>query len=138
MECLLKFDAQPAPTSKTANAREVYAPRFSLSEETNFMDDFDDWKTMHILKNADLNGIMNKQTRSEPIKVDRMGNQTLVEVNEEGVEVTAAAYLPCYFQSCSPKPFNISHPFGFLLWDKQTKSPLSMGRVLQFEGESIA
>jgi serpin B len=79
---------------------------------------------------ADFSGI----TGDKDLKISEVYHQAFVDVNEEGTEAAAASSVQFVTRSVyAPNPvpvFFANRPFIFFIWEKNTKSALFLGRVV--------
>ncbi|XP_019479837.1 PREDICTED: plasma protease C1 inhibitor isoform X2 [Hipposideros armiger] len=67
-------------------------------------------------------------TEDPNLQVSAMQHQTVLELTETGVEAAAASAVSV---ARSLRIFEVQQPFLFLLWDRQHKFPVFMGRVYE-------
>lgn len=67
-------------------------------------------------------------TEDSDFQVSAMQHQTVLELTETGVEAAAASAVSV---ARSLRIFEVQQPFLFLLWDRQHKFPVFMGRVYE-------
>ncbi|MCO4748364.1 MAG: serpin family protein [Proteobacteria bacterium] len=71
---------------------------------------------------------------SEPLQISDVIHKSFVKVNEEGTEAAAATAVIIATRSATPRPvevpeFRADRPFVFLIWDRETETPLFVGRI---------
>jgi len=67
--------------------------------------------------------------------IDKVFHQAFVEVNEEGTEAAAATAVIILGEKGLPSGFRADHPFIFLIYHKETKTVLFLGRVVNPKSE---
>jgi len=84
---------------------------------------------------ADFSGVNGKQASEAALDITAVLHQAFVEVNEKGTEAAAAAAVVLQAGNGHvPKPFTADHPFIFAIRDRETKSILFLGRVVNPKG----
>ncbi len=105
----------------------LYFPKFKFAYEQSLVN------TLKALgmeiafgDNADFSGINDK----EPLKISNVLHKAYIKVDEEGTEAAAVTSVTVGTTSVGPgEPFNVDHPFVFIIKEKYTKAILFAGVV---------
>ncbi len=134
---ILKFVQNYENKLKAKASMEIAMPRLNVDEEVDLMEELKDWPVMQMIKEADLNGSLLEREGGDPLKAQKMINATKMKLDEEGVVIKAATYTPCYYESCPPQPFDVNRSFGYVFWDKESKTILGIGKVTHLDGDPV-
>lgn len=104
-------------------------PRFKLEQTTNLKKQLEAMGINDLFSDrADLSGISSKAQ----LKVSDAIHKAFVEVNEEGTEAAAATCVTMVARcAVMGMPFNVNHPFLFLIRSRDPNVILFMGSVRQ-------
>ncbi len=128
------MDFIASPNFKKRKALIIEVPKFTSEDETDLLKDFENWELMKSVKGANFNGsLVTVKNNPRPIRVDKIVSRTLFKMDENGVEIAAAAYSPTGLQSCDPE-CKINSPFLYFFYDQKTQTVFGCGRVLKLEG----
>jgi serpin B len=107
---------------------EVALPRFSVAGKADLAKALTALGLGRAFSNADFSGI----ATAERLSLDKLIHEVHVDVNEEGVEASAATAVPVKRRSLtgsSDRTFRADRPFLFLIRDDPTGCLLFLGRV---------
>lgn len=111
---------------------QAWLPKFKLTSS------FDLNKTLESLGITDafhsMKANFSGMDGSHDLFISKVTHKAFVEVNEEGTEAAAATGVGMVFASAPislPPVFRADHPFLFLIYDRQTRTILFMGRLTE-------
>jgi len=110
----------------------AYIPRFKFTQRFNLSKNLYDMGMEDAFSSAaDFSGINGRKD----LYISKVIHKAFVEVNEEGTEATAATAVIMIKASIIEEKieelvFKADHPFIFLIRDKETRSILFIGRVM--------
>jgi len=107
----------------------LWLPRFSLDQKLELKEALTGMGMPDLFtkRTADLSGI----DGSKKLFVSQVLHRAVVDVNEEGTEAAAATAVVVQKESLQfPQDFRADHPFLFFIQEKDTKSILFLGRLV--------
>ena len=105
----------------------LHLPRFKIEYEAGLNDALKamGMEIAFIPSEADFTNM----TPLRPVWIDSVKHKTFVEVNEEGTEAAGVTVVVPVFGG--PRLLRFDRPFIFVIWEKETKTILFLGKVME-------
>ncbi|XP_006839612.1 PREDICTED: alpha-1-antitrypsin [Chrysochloris asiatica] len=111
---------------KYMRSAKVFLPKVSISQSYNLKELLGKLGITQVFSNAaDLSGI----TTMAPLKLSKAVHKAMLTMDEKGTVATGATVFEAIPMSIPPT-VKFDHPFFMVIFDKKTKSPLFVGRVV--------
>ncbi|XP_004635222.1 alpha-1-antiproteinase S-like [Octodon degus] len=111
---------------KEKSTANIHLPKLSISGTYDLKTVLGNLGMTNVFGNsADLSGI----TEDGPLKVSKATHQAMLTIDEKGTEAAGATVVEAVFMSVPPE-VHFNRPFGIIIVDHSTGSPLFVGKVM--------
>lgn len=114
----------------------VGVPKAVLEFQANFCEAIPEHTPIKMLQKLDVKNLT-KESPIDALRIQGMYIKNKLELTEKDMKFVQAQYTPVYRESCPPPPFNVDHPFAWMVVQNDDKGKLStvffMGVVGQLE-----
>ena len=106
---------------------DIFLPRSKIEYETDIKELLQGLGVVSVFDGqlANLSGMISTE---DDVAVSKIIHKAVVELNEEGTEAAAATGIGARF-CCSRLEFRMNRPFLFIIMNRQTKTPVFVGRM---------
>lgn len=120
-QALTKFLEKRHPSSAS-----LHLPKLSISGTYDLQTVLGNLGVTRVFSNgADLSGI----SEDTPLRLSKALHKAVLTIDEKGTEAAGATFLEAIPMSMPPE-FEFNRPFVIIIYDRNTKSPLFVGKVV--------